>query len=167
MCVNPLKHRKKHQHRDLQCPGCDLKFACFSAMIIHWEASTCLIARHQVNLLLLSVPGNERIVDHGLMQRFLRQKNRSASPSDLDTSTGCYICRYCGSRFLSLAGLDQHVASPVHDPRIFACPSADCDNSFTSLSALAQHVENARCSAILSSRKNVLTRLLEILQNQV
>ncbi|KAF9018080.1 hypothetical protein BDZ89DRAFT_1074210 [Hymenopellis radicata] len=59
---------------------------------------------------------------------------------------GCaYECYLCHSTYSSLRALNQHLASPKHQQKIYFCPLDTCRVQFTTLSALLQHIESERC----------------------
>ncbi|KAG5634632.1 hypothetical protein H0H81_001322 [Sphagnurus paluster] len=56
-----------------------------------------------------------------------------------------YECYLCHSAYNSLRALNQHLASPRHQNKIYFCPLQTCRVRFTTLSALCQHIESERC----------------------
>lgn len=58
------------------------------------------------------------------------------------SSFECYLCH---STFRTLVSLNQHLASPRHQEKVYFCPLSSCRTEFPTLSALCQHIESERC----------------------
>lgn len=56
-----------------------------------------------------------------------------------------YECYLCHSVFRTLPGLNQHLASPRHQDKVYFCPLSTCRMEFSTLSALCQHIESEKC----------------------
>lgn len=116
-------------------------------MILHLESGSCHSG------------ANRRIID-----RYVREYDRSnviTNPARLFASGNSedityyateaswnglsYECYLCHSGFRSLSALNQHLASPRHQSKIYYCPLDSCRLEFSTLSALCQHIESERC----------------------
>jgi hypothetical protein len=124
-----------------------LTFVSRSAMVLHLESGGC---RSGVN---------RRIVD-----RYVREYDRTnviTNPARLLTAGSSnevtyyassaawngssYECYLCHTGFRTLPSLNQHLASPRHQEKVYFCPLSSCCVEFTTLSALCQHIESERC----------------------
>jgi len=57
----------------------------------------------------------------------------------------CYLCH---RGFVSKVALNQHLNSPVHQQKVYHCPSRRCMKEFVSLAALFNHLESESCGAM-------------------
>ncbi|ROW13248.1 hypothetical protein VPNG_04825 [Cytospora leucostoma] len=56
-----------------------------------------------------------------------------------------YECYFCHKQFGQLAGLNQHLQSPVHQQALYHCPNRNCGKDFTTLAATINHLESETC----------------------
>ncbi|KAJ7622137.1 hypothetical protein FB45DRAFT_838338 [Roridomyces roridus] len=139
-----------HRPRDVRCPGhgCGLTFVSRSALIFHLEAGTCPggADRRTVEQYVCEYDRQHVITDPARME-----SSSSTPPTTTYMATsaawngsvyGCYLCH---RGYRTLAGLNQHLASPRHVAGIYLCPLTACSARFTSLSALCQHIESGSC----------------------
>jgi hypothetical protein len=139
-----------HKPKDVICPGqgCGQAFVSRSALVLHLESGHCRSG------------ATRQIVD-----RYVRQYDTSnviTDPSRLLTggSAGdtvrysataaawngaAYECYLCHRGYRSLLALNQHLASPAHENKIYLCPLTTCRVRFPTLSGLCQHIESERC----------------------
>ncbi|KAJ6517249.1 hypothetical protein C8R47DRAFT_250607 [Mycena vitilis] len=139
-----------HRPKDVPCPGkgCGLAFVSRSALILHLESGTCKSG-----------------ADRQTINRYVRQydtKNIITDPARLLTGGGggsdvtytatsrswngsAYECYLCHVGYRTLAALNQHLASPRHQDKIYVCPLNVCRQHFPTLSGLCQHIESERC----------------------
>jgi hypothetical protein len=75
-----------------------------------------------------------------------------------------YECYLCHKSYTLLASLNQHLASPVHQDKIYICPSSTCRSRFTALSALCQHIESEKCGV---SKFKVVQHTMDSLLGQM
>ncbi|KAK7026332.1 hypothetical protein R3P38DRAFT_2949282 [Favolaschia claudopus] len=136
-----------HRPKDVRCPGkgCGMSFVSRSAMLLHLEAGTCK-------------SGADRKVINRVVQTYDTQ-NIITNPARLITGGGnttyaaserawngyAYECYLCHADYRTLAALNQHLASPRHQDKIYVCPLSSCRVQFTTLSGLCQHIESERC----------------------
>jgi hypothetical protein len=78
---------------------------------------------------------------------------------------GCeYECYLCHRGYPSLTSLNQHLASPTHQDKIYICPASTCRTRFTTLSALCQHIESEKCGV---SKFKVVQHTMDSIFNQM
>jgi hypothetical protein len=141
-----------HCPRDIDCLfRCGKSFVRHSALILHLEAGGCSSG-----------------MDRESVNNFIRQHNRShrntdasrtitsGSSSDEDitytTATRAswngsgFECNLCNNVYPNLNRLNQHLSSPIHQPKIYICPAHRSSGRFSTLSGLYQHVESKACS---------------------
>ncbi|KAJ7862721.1 hypothetical protein B0H13DRAFT_2566106 [Mycena leptocephala] len=138
-----------HRPKDVLCPGkgCGVAFVSRSALILHLESSGCKSG-----------------ADRQTINRYVRQydtKNIITNPPRLLTvgtsdvtyvasarawNGSAYECYLCHAGFRTLTALNQHLASPRHQEKIYVCPLNVCREPFTTLSGLCQHIESECCS---------------------
>lgn len=57
-----------------------------------------------------------------------------------------YECLLCQAGFPTLASLNHHLQSPIHEEAMYVCPNrAGCKQEFTTLGGLFAHTEKNRC----------------------
>lgn len=137
-----------HRPKDVPCPGkgCGVAFVSRSALILHLESSGCKSG-----------------ADRQTINRYVRQydtKNIITNPPRLLTvgtsdvtyvaserawNGSAYECYLCHAGFRTLTALNQHLASPRHQEKIYVCPLNLCRESFTTLRGLCQHIESECC----------------------
>jgi hypothetical protein len=145
-----LKHAKSkvHQARDIGCPICKKKFTVPSAIALHIESGYCHnISRQQVTKAIQSLKIAAPI---SLSHRIEYQSGSARTPrmishtaSDRAWNGHAYECYLCHRTFRTLASLNSHLASPVHDADEFGCPK--CKRRYKLVSGLIQHIESEIC----------------------
>ena len=148
--------RPQHLNSCIHCPkdvvfpfrGCGMKFVSRSALVLHFESGACRSG-----------------IDHSTVVKYVRQYDTNNIITDPSRLIGSgtdsdnvkyfaserswngykYECYLCHSSYFSLASLNQHLASPVHQDKIYICPASTCRARFTTLSALCQHIESEKC----------------------
>ncbi|TFK42099.1 hypothetical protein BDQ12DRAFT_625021 [Crucibulum laeve] len=139
-----------HKPKSVMCPlkGCGLGFVSTSAMILHMESGNCRsgMDRATVNKVVRHYDRNNVITDPS---RMLTGGNSNDDityyASDKAWNGYSYECYLCQGTYRTLAGLNQHLASPCHQDKIYICPASACRQRFTTLSALCQHIESEKC----------------------
>lgn len=58
--------------------------------------------------------------------------------------------------------MNQHIASPIHDPLVYACPG--CDFRTSTLSGLVQHVESSSCEERIDEGTRSIGKMLHFLR---
>ncbi|KAF5624906.1 hypothetical protein F52700_9281 [Fusarium sp. NRRL 52700] len=62
-----------------------------------------------------------------------------------NTQYGKYECYFCGDLFRGLWSLNQHLASPRHQQKLYHCPNGECYKEFTTLAGMVDHLESESC----------------------
>lgn len=147
-----LQHLNSSVHRpkDVVCPfrGCGLKFVSRSALVLHLEGGACRsgIDRNTINRYVRQYDTSNIITDPSrLLTSGTASDNIKYYASDRSWNGYGYECYLCHSSYSSLASLNQHLASPIHQDKIYICPASTCRARFTTLSALCQHIESEKC----------------------
>ncbi|KAK0500770.1 hypothetical protein EDD18DRAFT_1145785 [Armillaria luteobubalina] len=141
-----------HMPKAFKCPAarCGEAFVSRSAVVLHLESGGCISG-----------------VDRATVNRYVRQydkQNIITDPSRMLTGPGgvprdeivysanenawngyAYECYLCHKTAQSLRALNQHLASPRHQAKMYFCPLPSCEIKFTTLSALLQHIESEKC----------------------
>jgi len=144
-----------HRAKTIRClgGGCKRIFISVSAMTQHLESGACRsnVTRAIVNHIAIRLDGNNVITNPSrLIQGPEGYRAPVSTPppiADASSWNGrSYGCFSCNNEFRLLAGLNQHLRSPIHDIAIYRCPNKDgCSRVFTTLSGLCQHVERNKC----------------------
>lgn len=87
-----------------------------------------------------------------------------------DAVSKTWPCSECSRTFTLRKDLSQHMASAVHAPEIFHCPTSgpDCesDREFSTMSGLFQHIEGGLCNAGNEALNTVLGVIKEPMQKK-
>ncbi|KAJ7146603.1 hypothetical protein C8R44DRAFT_757866 [Mycena epipterygia] len=139
-----------HRPKDVPCPGkgCGLAFVSRSALILHLEAGTCASGadRQTVNRYVRQYDTNNLITDPArLLTGGAGGSEVKYYATNASWNGAAYECYLCHGGYRSLAALNQHLASPRHQDKIYVCPLNTCRNHFPTLSALCQHIESGSC----------------------
>ncbi|OSX58594.1 hypothetical protein POSPLADRAFT_1152612 [Postia placenta MAD-698-R-SB12] len=161
-----------HQQANIPCVDtrCNRKFVSVSALALHLESGTCpsRLTRAQINRLVARYDTNNVITDparliQGPNGYSTLQRTVTAWATERSWNGSAYECFLCHKMYTTLAVLNQHLASPAHDDKIYRCPRAysGCGETFRALSALCQHVESEQCGIrrFNHSMRNVLADL--------
>ena len=148
----PLQHLNSSVHRpkDVFCPfrGCDKTFVSRSALLLHLEEGSCRsgIDRTAINKYVRQYDTNNIITDPSrLLTSGTASENTKYYASERSWNGYKYECYLCHGTYTSLSSLNQHLASPIHQNKIYICPASTCRARFTTLSALCQHIESEKC----------------------
>ncbi|KAL1739163.1 hypothetical protein HDZ31DRAFT_49818, partial [Schizophyllum fasciatum] len=141
-----------HRPRNVICPfrGCGQGFVSLSALALHCESGRCPsgVDRRTVDRLVRTMDHNNVITDPS---RMITNGDSGRIVRNIATERTwngyAYECYLCNRMYSTLAGLNQHLSSPVHADKIYKCPMSGCNNRSTTVSALFQHVESGRCGA--------------------
>ncbi|KAK0209056.1 hypothetical protein DFS33DRAFT_499299 [Desarmillaria ectypa] len=159
-----------HMPPVFKCPGarCNEAFVSRSAVVLHLESGCCISRadRAAVNRYVRQYDNENIITDPSRMLTGPDGAPRdeiiySANENAWDESA--YECYLCHQTTRTLCSLNQHLASPKHEAKMYICPSDSCRIRFTTLSALLQHIESGKCSVLrFRSVQNTLNRLLKM-----
>ncbi|ELU45831.1 zinc-finger double-stranded RNA-binding domain-containing protein [Rhizoctonia solani AG-1 IA] len=148
-CHSCNMHRNSsiHRPRNITCPGNgrNAQFVNKSALLLHFEGGSCKsgLTRQKLN----------RLIAERDSSNFITNPNRLLTGSTETWATQkawnghAYECYFCHKEFRSLAQLNQHLASPVHEQPLYHCPKLGhgCRAQFKTASGLCQHIEDGSC----------------------
>ncbi|RDB19494.1 hypothetical protein Hypma_013457 [Hypsizygus marmoreus] len=139
-----------HRPKDVPCPfkGCGHAFVSRSALILHLESGSCRsgVDRDRINYEVCRLDTDNVITDPSrLLTGPAASQEVKYYATDAAWNGSAYECYFCHNTFRSLPALNEHLASPKHQNKIYVCPLSTCCIRFTTLSALCQHVESERC----------------------
>ncbi|THV00616.1 hypothetical protein K435DRAFT_656811 [Dendrothele bispora CBS 962.96] len=140
-----------HQARTVPCPfrGCGQSFITRSHLILHLESGKCSsgVNRSAVDRYVRQYDKNNVITDPSRLLTGPDELDRDAfySANERAWNGRAYECYLCHNTFRTLAGLNQHLASPRHQEKIYLCPLSTCRQRFPTLSGLCQHIESQKC----------------------
>ena len=148
----PLQHLNSSVHRpkDVVCPfkGCGKKFVSRSALVLHLEEGACRsgVDRTTINRYVRQYDTNNIITDPSrLLTSGTTSDNTKYYASARSWNGYGYECYLCHNSYSSLVSLNQHLASPIHQDKIYICPASTCRARFRTLSGLCQHIESEKC----------------------
>ncbi|KZV91683.1 hypothetical protein EXIGLDRAFT_791765 [Exidia glandulosa HHB12029] len=129
----------KHTVKDVRCYGCHKTLVSRAAMLAHIEMNTCVSGLTRAKL---------NGVARGLRSIFTVSDPVEAQRERVVTQalSGRWRC-YCGKSTRTCAGMNAHLSSPVHDPKLYRCPLEECEKETATLSGLFQHLESMQCPA--------------------
>ncbi|EKM52223.1 uncharacterized protein PHACADRAFT_260453 [Phanerochaete carnosa HHB-10118-sp] len=153
---NLMQHKRTHLPKTVQCPGrnCTRAFASHADLVLHWESGTCPsgVTRQLVNDTAAKNDRYRLITD---ARRLIQGPDGGYTPRGSVTTWAtqaswngsAYECVLCHCTYPKLARLNEHLQSPVHDERMYKCPTAleGCAAQFRTLSAVVQHIESGKC----------------------
>ncbi|PCH38947.1 hypothetical protein WOLCODRAFT_84550, partial [Wolfiporia cocos MD-104 SS10] len=141
----------QNRERTIVCPGnkCIKRFYSGAGLLAHLESGACRsgMNRPQINRLAVELDTNRVVTNPA---RLLHGPDGPTAPESMITPATAlsyngsnYECFLCHREFAHLAGLNQHLTSPVHEEKIYRCPEAwdGCGAEFSALSVLCAHVE--------------------------
>ncbi|KAF9564945.1 hypothetical protein CPC08DRAFT_606412, partial [Agrocybe pediades] len=136
-----------HREKNVKCPGCDSKFVSHSAMVLHCENGGCRsgVNRNMVNGLVRQYDTGHAITDPSRMIGNGSEEITTYLASEASWNGYKYECYLCHGEFSDLKALNQHLASPKHQQKIYICRGPSCGIQFAALSGLMQHMESQRC----------------------
>ncbi|KAK7464318.1 hypothetical protein VKT23_006486 [Stygiomarasmius scandens] len=150
--LNSHLNSSVHQARTVSCPfrGCGQMFITRSHLVLHLESGKCSsgVDRATVNRFVRQYDKNNIITDPS---RLLTGPNSDPYSDTRYSATAqswngrAYECYLCHKEHPTLAGLNQHLASPRHQDKIYLCPLSTCRQRFPTLSGLCQHIESQKC----------------------
>jgi len=112
--------------------------------MLHWEQGKCITDARELDQLVLGFDEHEKLVVSPL-KVYLKGTHIwicAANQSHLDPQSNKYIRPFdeCAEAFEALEQLHGHLVSPFHDVEAFLCPGTRCNQSFSSLSGMLQHL---------------------------
>lgn len=142
-----------HRPRNTHCPaGCGSSFTSNTRLVLHLESGACSsgVNRNAVNRVVRQLDTKHIITDPS------RLITGGTSADDEVTchataaswNGSAFECYLCHKLYPSLGGLDQHLASPTHQKKLYICPGPGCGTRFVSLGALCQHFESESCGVL-------------------
>ncbi|KAF7296241.1 C2H2-type domain-containing protein [Mycena chlorophos] len=139
-----------HVERTIRCPGrgCTQTFINVSSMTAHLEAGACVsgMTRQGVNRFVRENDRRNLITDPSrLITAGDGRTNTLFSANEHSWNGYGYECYLCHREFTTLAGLNQHLASPKHEEKVYICRGETCMRRFQTLSSLWSHLESEKC----------------------
>ncbi|KAJ7157493.1 hypothetical protein C8R46DRAFT_1114665 [Mycena filopes] len=139
-----------HNPKDVMCPGrgCGLGFVSRSALLLHLEAGTCAsgMDRKTVDRYVRQYDTKNIITDPArLLTGGSTAEDTTYTATSRTWNGSAYECYLCHVGYHTLRALNQHLASPRHQNKIYVCPLTTCRQHFPTLSGLCQHIESGRC----------------------
>ncbi|KAJ7052086.1 hypothetical protein C8F01DRAFT_1166659 [Mycena amicta] len=149
--LNSHLNSSTHLPRTFRCPGegCTQSFINGSSLTGHLEAGTCVsgMTRKAVNRIVARNDTNNLITDPARLITAAANNTPGtryfANAASWNGSR--YECYLCHDEFRTLPGLNQHLASPRHEEKIYICRGATCLRRFPTLSSLWAHLESEQC----------------------
>ncbi|KAF9225261.1 hypothetical protein BS17DRAFT_587858 [Gyrodon lividus] len=150
---NLRSHMNSSLHRPKCVPcqfrGCGLSFVSKSALVLHLESGSCKsgVNRRMVEQYIRQIDRNNIVTDPSRLLTAGDDVHQYIATERSWNGRG-YECVLCHSPFRTLTDLNRHLASPRHQDRIYRCPLTTCHMTFSTLSALCQHVESESCGVL-------------------
>ncbi|KZT69380.1 hypothetical protein DAEQUDRAFT_726665 [Daedalea quercina L-15889] len=159
-----LQHHRRstlHAGASVPCPGnkCRKMFVSGAALVLHLESGTCpsRVTRDAVNRVAAKYDTQHVITNPARMIAYGEGGTGSVVTWATERAWNGwkYECFLCHREFHTLAALNQHLASPAHEDKMYRCPRgySGCGAEFKTLSALCQHVESEQCNIRRFNRK--------------
>ncbi|KAJ7067498.1 hypothetical protein C8F01DRAFT_668622 [Mycena amicta] len=144
-----------HLPRNIPCPGrgCTQSFINGSSLAAHLESGSCSsgATRQSVNRYIRENDTRNIITDPARLITGGSNSNESTTrylATDQSWNGAAYECYLCHANFRLLSGLNQHLASPRHEDKVYICRGPTCQRRFHTLSALWAHVESEQCGVM-------------------
>ena len=157
--LNAHLNSSVHRTKDIPC-ACGLLFVSNAALLLHLEAGTCRtgIKRSHVNDFVKSRDTTNIITNPA---RMITGTTTTYYATGAAWNGYAYECYLCPREFGTLASLNQHLASPKHEAKMYRCPLSSCLEQFSTLSGLCQHIESRKCNVIQQRAvKNVMDNMV-------
>lgn len=152
MNKNNLKVHTETQHaaKNVKCPGrsCGRAFLNFAELVAHFESGTCPsgVTRQEVNRQAIKLDKSNIITNPARLIGYDPDSSTSTWATERSWNGYAYECILCHRTFRSLAALNSHLKSAIHEAKIYKCPNREgCGKDFQVLSALLRHVEKGGC----------------------
>ncbi|KAF7300122.1 Zinc finger protein [Mycena kentingensis (nom. inval.)] len=147
--LNAHLNSSTHQPRNIPCPGrgCSQSFINGSSLAAHLESGSCSSGanRQAVNRYIRENDTRNIITDPARLLTAGANDGTRYFATDQAWNGGGYECYLCHHEFRTLPGLNQHLASPRHEEKVYICRGPTCSRRFHTLSALWAHVESEQC----------------------
>ncbi|KAJ3498653.1 hypothetical protein NLJ89_g10191 [Agrocybe chaxingu] len=168
--ANSLKNHLNssiHRPKDVMCPfrGCDEGFVSRAALVLHLESGTCRsgIDRATVNKVVRQYDKTGIITDPSRLLTSGSNGNQNITYMATAASWNGYgfECYLCDKVCQTIPALNQHLASPRHQEKIYICRGSECSQRFNTLSGLVQHIESEKCGILkMRAVQNVMDNVL-------
>ncbi|KAJ7572001.1 hypothetical protein C8J56DRAFT_907017 [Mycena floridula] len=163
--LNSHLNSSTHQQKTVPCPSraCGQFFVSRSAMVLHLEGGRCPseINRATVNRLVRQNDRNNLITDPRMLTNGNSTQEVTYYASSASWNGHAFECYLCHGTYRTLSALNQHLASPKHQDKIYICRYSSCQARFTTLSGFVQHIESEKCGvAKFKAVQNALDGLL-------
>ncbi|KAF9805513.1 hypothetical protein IEO21_09011 [Rhodonia placenta] len=149
-------HSFEHTDRPILCTGreCIRRFKSAAGLVAHLESGACRakFKREHVNHIAVDLDKTNVVTNPA---RLVQGADGPIPPPRAVTSPATALsfngdgfeCSLCHREFVTLAALNDHIASPTHDEKMYRCPKewAGCGKEFSALSILCHHVEGKKC----------------------
>ncbi|CAD6578905.1 MAG: hypothetical protein ASARMPRED_008887 [Alectoria sarmentosa] len=145
---NLNQHLKSSVHvgKNVKCPWCTNKFTNLTGVCLHLESGSCTsgINRDKINQYCREVDPS-----HIFTNKQIGWHDKGSATTNVASQASWdgsfYRCYFCPKGFDKLSSLNQHLASPAHERRIYHCPR--CKREYIALSGLVNHMESESCGA--------------------
>ncbi|EKD19942.1 uncharacterized protein L3040_002379 [Drepanopeziza brunnea f. sp. 'multigermtubi'] len=144
-------HSKLHMGGSIECPFCSLSFTTASGVTIHLESGACTVSgldRSKINRIVRQLDRNHVITKPMLTMSGYDRPDAVTRATERSWNGRHYECYLCAKQFGTLQGVNAHLASPVHEQKIYRCPKGSCGREYKALSGLVQHVESEICGVM-------------------
>jgi len=131
-------------------------------MLIHLESGICCTNEDQLDFYAQKCYQSKRYVAAGYHDWLRTQQRSEQRSSGFCNDDDLWVCEYCQQNFWTQRGMNQHIASPIHDPLVYACPG--CDFRTSTLSGLVQHVESSSCEERIDGGTRSIGNMLHFLR---
>ncbi|OIW32642.1 hypothetical protein CONLIGDRAFT_699522 [Coniochaeta ligniaria NRRL 30616] len=144
---NIKQHLNSRTHRgtEMTCPFCRQQFATATGVTHHVERGSCPKAKNITRDALYKVVRSKD--PNGRFSKNLIGGTGSTSYEATDNAWNgrAFECYFCHRQFKQLHGLNQHLASHVHQQNLYHCPGRGCSREFTALASIINHWESETC----------------------
>ena len=149
------QHLRSTGHKSVHCPGkeCHKVFTSGADLVCHLESGACRsgVTRQKINRAAAKHDTQHVVTIPSRMLAYTQDDTQPSLVTTVATKRSwngqAYECFLCHREFRSLNALNQHLASPVHEEKMYRCPLgyAGCGAEFKALSTLCRHVEHGTC----------------------
>jgi len=137
---------RTHVGNKMECPFCTGSFTTASGVTIHLESGNCPsgMNRQQINEAIRNLDRNN-VATKRMITLPGYGNGQSSMATERSWNGDAYECYICEREFGALNALNQHLASPVHEQKVYHCPKGSCGSEFKLLSGLIAHFESESC----------------------
>ncbi|KAF2136380.1 uncharacterized protein K452DRAFT_329736 [Aplosporella prunicola CBS 121167] len=147
---NLRMHLNSKVHRSgIKCPFCSSKYTTASGLIHHLERNSCPRAP-QLNRETIHRMVSQRDPHGAITNKQIgwhAEENTTYTVTDRAFNGIAWECYLCHKLFSTCNALNSHANSPVHQQKVYHCPSpkSRCGKQFSTLAALFNHLESETC----------------------